>query len=409
MSDALSSNMGQLEFALENIDGGTFEDLTMAYLRAEGYNVHESGRPGPDGGWDARVKLGERTGVAHVSSEQRWERKLRADAESVADLEKERDDDYDLFVFVTNQNVKGTQELDMEEEITDHYGWTLKLHHRKNIIGEIQQNSPEVAGEFLDIDLGTDHDLQRRIRELRDQRVEQIRNREGDCRGLIDGPAVALHLIPYGIYTHEPVRSATDVPDPVVLGDLFTTTVSTRGKHKIAFGRNRSFGHTPDEYASYGVLRNDGLYETVNREMIGVHPDTGEAWLTGHVQGSGPGLDASVVIATQRTLTGLREIGFSGSVLASLSLIDAAGTKLSTPRNYDRLYEPPALEPNLYSTMLHPVPIKREGTIEDVEPMLSEVWREFGHEEGTMNIENGTWTGGRMKIGGEMLLDEGDR
>lgn len=35
--------MDELEFALETIDGQRFEDFAMAFLREEGYEVHESG------------------------------------------------------------------------------------------------------------------------------------------------------------------------------------------------------------------------------------------------------------------------------------------------------------------------------------------------------------------------------
>ncbi|WP_312912784.1 hypothetical protein [Natronosalvus caseinilyticus] len=44
--------MDQLEFALDKIDGHTFEDLSMAFLRGEGYDVHESGGSGSVGEWD---------------------------------------------------------------------------------------------------------------------------------------------------------------------------------------------------------------------------------------------------------------------------------------------------------------------------------------------------------------------
>ena len=72
--------MDDLEFALANIRGHPFEEFAMAYLREQGYNVHESGSSGPDGGWDGQVEIGEREGVAHASVQERWRRKLRSDA-----------------------------------------------------------------------------------------------------------------------------------------------------------------------------------------------------------------------------------------------------------------------------------------------------------------------------------------
>jgi len=132
--------MDDLEFALEKIHGHVFEDFAMAFLREEGYSVHESGGAGPDGGWDAQIELDERTGIAHASVQKRWKRKLRSDAKKVADLEDELGEDYDLLVFVTNQDVGGSQELDMQDEIREEYGWNLQIHHKKEILGELRQN-----------------------------------------------------------------------------------------------------------------------------------------------------------------------------------------------------------------------------------------------------------------------------
>ncbi|MDQ2050759.1 hypothetical protein RBH26_09695 [Natronolimnohabitans sp. A-GB9] len=79
----MSTLHDELEFNLEIIDRRPFEQFGMAFLRALGYEVHESGASGPDGGWDRRVKLGEREGIVHMSTANRWKQKLRKDAESV--------------------------------------------------------------------------------------------------------------------------------------------------------------------------------------------------------------------------------------------------------------------------------------------------------------------------------------
>jgi hypothetical protein len=149
--------MDDLEFALAKIRGRPFEDFAMAYLREQGYQVHESGSSGPDGGWDARVELGDRKGIAHAGVQETWRQKLRSDAEKVADLEEQRGEDYSLFVFVTNQNVGGVQQLDLEDEIREEYGWILKIHHRKDILGELRQNCQGLTDDFLDVDLQKDH------------------------------------------------------------------------------------------------------------------------------------------------------------------------------------------------------------------------------------------------------------
>jgi len=208
--------MDELKFALEHIDGGTFERFTMAFLRASDYDVHESGEGGADAGWDAEVEIGGRQGIAHASVQNRWRRKLQRDAEKVSTLEEERGEDYDLLVFVTNQSVTGAREMDMRSEIEEKYGWSLELIHRDNILGELRQNKQDLSEEFLDVDLQRDQDHLGKIEDLRDDRLAKIENRTGYAKDLAEGPVVVLHIIPNGIFSKHKVRSADDIPDPSI-------------------------------------------------------------------------------------------------------------------------------------------------------------------------------------------------
>ena len=114
--------MDELEFTLEKISGRAFEDFSMDFLRAQGCTVHESGSQGRDGGWDARIELGDRERIAHVSKRKDWRVKLRDDAEKVGKIRRGKNESYDLFVFVTNRHVSGEQELEMEAEIQEIMG-----------------------------------------------------------------------------------------------------------------------------------------------------------------------------------------------------------------------------------------------------------------------------------------------
>ena len=400
--------MNELEYALETIDGGTFESLSMDFLRSKGYKVHESGSSGRDGGWDARIKIGDRTGIVHASTRSDWRYKLKDDAEKVRQLENDRDKDYDLFVFVTNKGVNGQQELDLEDDIRDEYGWTLQLYHRDNLLGEIRQNIPEVADRYLDIDLGTDHDHYQRVEQLRDDRIEVIRNRDGHAERLPNGSAVVLHVIPNGIFSQEKI-DASELPNPPVLGVLFGAHATVRGKEVIGTGPNSS----PDQEGAYSVLRNDGLYESVDWSRIrdSPHPNEDDAWIAGSVRSSDAGLDASVIITTKGVIDSMRDAGFSGSVFVSLSVLDAANAKLSSEksRSRDILWTPEMLGKDVYSTDLHQVPIGDQEIITYLEPMLSEVWREFGYTEGTRNIDDGEWSGGEVRVNRDILLSAGDQ
>lgn len=269
--------MGDLEFALEKIHGHVFEDFAMAFLREEGYSVHESGAAGPDGGWDAQIKLGDREGIAHASVQKTWKRKLRSDAEKVADLEEELDEDYDLFVFVTNQDVGGNQELDMQDEIREEYGWTLKIHHRKEILGELRQNKPGLAQEFFDIDLHREDDHIEEIEELCQNQLDQIQAREGYASELVDGPAVVLHVIPNGVNSKSKTRSG-EIPSPSVLFERRNSYGETKGKYTISYGSGGASG----QKHSYAVVRNDGLYESASVSAFIEKYDA--LWLQGFIQ-----------------------------------------------------------------------------------------------------------------------------
>lgn len=391
--------MDELEFALEKISGGAFEDFSMDFLRAQGYTVHESGSQGRDGGWDARIELGDRDGIAHVSKRKDWRVKLRDDAKKVEKLEEERGEDYDLFVFVTNRHVSGEQELEMEAEIQEDYGWTLVIHHKNNILGEVRQSQQELARRHFDIDLESSHKHIDDIEKLRDERLDEVKNRRGDSDDLEQGPTVVLHIIPNGIFSKGTTNS-TQIPEPMVFGDLVRGQSETRGKKVKAFEHQGS---------GYAILRNDGLYESATTSIIREGLE-GDRWLNGIIQRtSGIGLDASVVLAVQDTLENLSEMGYSGVAFVSLSLLDATEVKLHHSTGVRRPFETdPLFGVDEYSTEFTTVNIGDRDIIEDVEPMISEVWRQFGQSEGSKNIEDGEWCRGEINFNRETLLKEGD-
>jgi len=396
--------MDDLEFALAKIRGHPFEDFAMAYLREQGYQVHESGSSGPDGGWDAQIELGDRKGIAHASVQETWRRKLRSDAEKVADLEEDRGEDYDLFIFVTNQDVGGVQEIDMEDEIREEYGWSLNIHHRKEILGELRQNCQGLADDFLDVDLQKDHDHIDEIKELCRDRLDKIQARKSYANDLIEGPIIILHIIPNGINSKSK-RHSGSIPDPHVLFERIPAYGETKGKYTIVYGRNG----TSDEHQSYAVLRNDGLYESVS--VSAFIKKRQETWIQGFIDRSlGLGLDASVVLTARCVMGDLSDMGFSGTAFVWLSLLDADSVQLNVPGRNKRAisYNPPTLETDHYTTEYATLQIGSENVVADLEPMLDEVWREFG-EDGTPNVEDGKWALGTYSVDGETILEEGDR
>jgi hypothetical protein len=396
--------MDDLEFALANIRGHPFEEFAMAYLREQGYNVHESGSSGPDGGWDGQVEIGEREGVAHASVQERWRRKLRSDAKKVKQLEDDRGKDYDLFVFVTNQDVGGRQELDLEEELEDKYGWKLRIHHREEILGELRQNAQDLAEDFLDVDLQKGHDHIEEVEELCNSQLDDIQARKGHARDLIEGPTVVLHIIPNGVLSKRTNRSS-GIPEPSVLFERLTSYGESKGKYTISYGS----GGSGSEQHSYAVLRNDGLYESASVDAFIEKYD--DLWLQGFIQDSvGIGLDASVVLAARNTMEDLSKMGFSGTAFTWISLLDADDVQLVTPDDLGSSLHrsPKTISTDRYTTEYATLQIGDRHVIEGLEPILNELWREFG-ANGTPNIEDGCWARGTFNSNENALLQEGDQ
>lgn len=382
--------MNELDYALETVDQGTFENLAAAFLRSRGYRTKEIGVSETLDGWNARVAMRVRSGIAHASIAEDWRAQLRADAEKLKQMEEERDERYHLFVFVTNQDVSGQQEFDMEDEIAEEYGWRLRLYHRQDLLGEIYNHVPGLAKHHLDVNLGFDTDHLANLEELLAGRLNTIQERRDEATDLDSGPTVAVHVVPNGIFSTRKTRSTIDMPDPSVLSKPVSAATDARGKLKVAYDRNDGLG-----YRGYALLRNDGLYESVTTRLFD-ESERGEPLLRASGDDDAPGLDASVVVAVRETLAHLSSMGYSATASVWISVLDAADATLDRGR-VERSSTPSALGVNRYSTEVVTSSIadrERGAVLEDLEPALSELWREFGYPEGRRNVEDGEWRGG---------------
>lgn len=381
--------MDELEYALSNISGTSFEEFAMDYLRAQGYEVHESGSQGRDGGWDARIKLGDQSGIAHASKRKDWRVKLRDDAEKVENLEEERDESYDIFVFLTNRHVSGEQELEIESEIREEYGWNLILHHQTEILGELRQNHAELADRHLGVDVGGEPEYVDELESRREERLGKICDRTEEAVDLNEGPTVALHVIPNSVFSNEKIR-LTNLSPPLVIGDTAIGRTETKGKVQFTCERSGD---------GYAFIRNDGLFETATTGMFRRGHNEDELWINGIVSQRRVGLDAGVILTLRKALDSLSDSGLSGVASVSLSLMNAENAKLYYEDRIRRPFDSqPTFGETRYSTEFITVDIGETEIIQDVEPMLSEVWRQFGKEEGTINIDDGEWQKGKVNV-----------
>lgn len=376
--------MKELEYALDVADGATFVNLAAAFLRSRGYRTKEF-RP-RSGEWSARIWMRSRPGIACASVAPDWREALRSSARKAKRIERERETEYGLFVFVTNQDVTGLQEFDMEDEIAREYGWRLRLYHRQDLIGELYNTAPGLAKHHLDINLGFDTDHLAVLEELRDERLDAIHSRTEEAVDLPEGPVVALHVVPNGIFSTERRHASTDLPKPASLSGADSTAVDERTELKIAYDPG-----TDDEYTGYALLRTDGLYESVTTALFERAGETLAVRAVGNEDE--PGLDAATVATTRETLAHVSAMGFSATASVWVSLLDAADAGLDAGTGTDSA---PPLGFDRYTTRVGTMSITdRElpTVLAGVEPLLSELWRAFGHPDGTPSIEDGEWVG----------------
>lgn len=383
--------MNELDYALETVDQATFENLAAAFLRSRGYRTKEIGVSETLEGWNARVAMRVRSGIAHASIAEDWREQLRADAAKLKEMEEERNERYHLFVFVTNQDVSGQQEFDMEDEIAEEYGWRLRLYHRQDLLGEIYNHVPGLAKHHLDVNLGFDTDHLANLEELLAERLNAIQERRDEATELEPGPTVAVHVVPNGVFSTRKTRSTADMPDPSVLAEPDSVAVDARGKLKVAYDYDESLG-----CRGYALLRNDGLYESATTGLF-YESDREGLLLRASDDGDVLGLDAAIVVGVRHALAHLREMGYSATASVWVSVLDASGAKLDPGRAEQAAASSPALGIDRYSTEVVTASIadREHGSVlKDLEPALSELWREFGHPAGTRNVEDGEWRGG---------------
>lgn len=298
---------------------------------------------------------------------------------------------------MTNQAVTGQQELDIEAEIESEYGWNVRIHHRENILGKIRTEEPGLA-DHLGVDVESERDYLEAVRDLRDERIEMIRNRSGIAEDLQAGVTVALHVVPSGVFSNERKSLSDELPELPILWEPMTVRAEARGKYLLS---TKNAG-LREPWLSYGLLRNDGLYETVTANGIVAQGE--KSYLQLNSTRASLGFDATVVLTVRRALSALETLGFRGTAAVSLSLLDASGTILSErDRGVRPFGGPNGLQTDVYATEPVSVTVGGDNLLGDLEPALSEIWREFGRPNGTKNIEGGEWNGIDIQIGDDTL------
>ncbi|WP_323174398.1 restriction endonuclease [Natrialba sp. PRR66] len=379
--------MDKLEWAVDTVDGTTFEKIAGEILRNEGYDVHESGVIGTDGGWDARIVLNGRKGIGHASVDNNWRGKLRNDAESVEELEKEQNESFDHLVFVTNQRVTGQQELDMEEEIEEEYDWDLKILHRRHIIGITGHERPDLAERHFGFNPKRNDDHIDQVLGLRDERLDLISNRKDVASDLEKGPAAVIHLIPNGVFSGNYVQRSDDLPGLPRVGKLNVHP----GTESVGKGKLNAGGRLRQPYKSYTYLRKDGLFEAVDTWVF--REDEEDGLLLNNARRPKESLDCKIGITVQAGIRALKNMGVTGTAFCFISLLDARGATVSYET---RISGPPKQKPlrtEQYTTDLAEIPLEEADVVDSLRNPLTEIWQELGWDVNLHYDEDGDWIG----------------
>ncbi|MCU4744295.1 hypothetical protein [Natronoglomus mannanivorans] len=377
----------ELEYALDHVGGTDFERLAPEFLKDIGYEVKTSGEHGKDGGWDALVELDNVSGVAHASVRDDWKRKLREDAESTEELEERLDEDFGIFVFLTNKQPSGEQELSLREEIRDEYGWELTVLHRRDLLSTLRTESPEIADRHLGVNPQTRSDNLEIIKDIQTDRIEKIRERKGAVAELEEGPVVVYHLLPNGMTSKSYVDSAGELPDPPLLDDRYRGRIESIGDGKYIVRGEAGI----DPQSEFSLLKVDGLLEMVSSEFFHEKSDSDGKFITN--RGDSKSLDTRSVKSVKNGIEKLREVGVSGPVFLFISVLAEEGLLMSIPYHID----PPrqgfrGFTTSEYTTSPVAIEDSRDITKKLSEP-LNELWREAGRSEGSPHFENGEWIG----------------
>lgn len=328
----------RLEALLQGIDdGGQLEQLVADLLARDGYEVDPTGTRGPDGGRDALLERGGNKGILHCSI-QSIEEKIESDAEKAAD----RPENFDLFIFATTENPAAIKRDRLERELTDRYGWQVKIYDLQRLRNQLLGNSDnhDLIREHLHVDLsGIDEDAQKEAEEFYESRVEQLRNREGyigeiadrDSWPAVNGtkekenpPYLAIHLIPAEALASSTDRLAADLPDPPFIGRHHGRIE----KFGSCIASTRQLESSQDSpYEAYACFHEDGWSEAVTTNVT---TSTEEPRLKSQ-------FDQVVVDYIEKTVDWYEEVGINLPLYVFLTLFDAEDYTMYIP---DKIWGP---------------------------------------------------------------------
>lgn len=364
-----------VEYALSKVGTDTFEKVASDVLRDYGYEVNPSGVHGTDAGRDAIVEINGEPGIAHYSTQKTWRSKLRKDAGKVAGHEE----DYEWFVFVTNQEVTGQQEADMRRKIREEYGWELDLWHHERLRNKIETDLPGVARRHLAVDPQGRDEVTEEIEDFKQDRIQAIKNRSELPTNLEEGPFVAIHLIPNGMLGMDYGIRPSNLPTPPEYGK----TEATFDGKPVDDGKLYVRHNEQEEHLKYTFFHEDGWIEAVSTDYFGRRSDA-EGTFHAHQ------FDAEVVRTVQGSLCSLEDIGVKPPVFVYVTVVGFQDVEMK----YTDV-EGPIKTPKVPKDEMALKRVEIDSPDCDVpqilKPIFDRFWNGCGWSVGCVDYDNGEW------------------
>lgn len=356
----------RLEAALHAIHEDTLEQLADDLLSREGFTVEPTSNSGPDNKRDSLVEKDGELGIVHCSINKKMETKIKKDAQKAA----ERPEDFDFFLFFTNQDRSTVLRDRLEEEITEEYGFRARIRDFEFLRNALMGNheNHDLAREHLSVDPSALFENARETaEEIHEKRIKAIRDGRPFRELSDEGPYIVLHVVPVGSYE----TLADEIPCPPDFGSSFGVgePIGT-GKLGLTEGR----GGFP--VRTYGYIDEEGWYEGVNSAGWG-HGDEPT------VRGDHDKLVVRTLDAVLNRYENADHESYRPPFFVFLSLIGVEGYTMqppagrSRPRNLRRFTE------EVFST--NPVEIESydESASNAIREQLNRLWQSAGYRGGS--------------------------
>jgi len=248
------------EVALQAIgDGARLEQLVTDLLASEGYDVRPTGKRGPDGGRDALLGLDGEEGILHCSVTSEWASKAHSDAKKVID---EFDQDFDFYIFATNEDPATVKRDRIEEEITNKHGMRTRIYDFETIRNALLGNKENhtLIREHLSVDPGSHFvDIGSEVDKKYEELIERVASRESPESPITEvAPLLSIHVISHEATNENHDRYLEDIPKPPMIAGVSFNSYS-RADYRI----NKASSEE-DRVSIYSCLHKDGWIEGVS-------------------------------------------------------------------------------------------------------------------------------------------------